>query len=183
MTTEIPIGSQGVDDDVVRSFARDWAAAWNSHDPERVVAMMAPNCQYDDTAWSTTMRTHDEVREFLRHTWSALPDLEFYDVTIARVPGEPKAIFHWHARATMRGALDPPGYAPTLDRLEFDGFDMHEYHDGKLVRLRILFNMMDVGQQIVAVPPPGTLRERAVVFLHRLQAPGRRRANAKRSGT
>jgi hypothetical protein len=119
------------------------------------------------------------VREFLRHTWRALPDLEFSSATFARVPGEAKAMAHWQARATMAGPLDPPGYAATLDLVEFDGFDYHEYRDGKLSRLRIIFNMVDVGRQIGAMPQAGSKTEKAVVLLHSLQARLRRRANAK----
>ena len=37
--------------------------------------------------------------------------------------------------------LDPPGLAPTGKRMEFDGADFHEYRDGKVARLRIVFDM------------------------------------------
>jgi steroid delta-isomerase-like uncharacterized protein len=159
----------------MHDFMTRWEAAWNSHDPERVVAMMHPDCVYDDAGWHKTMRTHDDVREFLNHAWRAMPDLTFSVVALARVPGESKAIAHWLARATVTGPIDPPGFAATNDRVEFYGCDFHEYRDGKLARLRIIFNMMDVGRQIGAVPQPGSKLERVTVIAHNLQARLRRR--------
>ena len=179
MTTDTIPASVPIDDAFLQSFMTAWQAAWNSHDPERVVAMMTPECTYDDAAWPTTMRGHDDVREFLRHVWRALPDLEFVWADFARVPGEAKAMAHWKARASMRGPLDPPGYAATLDPVEFDGFDYHQYRDGKIERLHIIFDMADLGRQIGAIPPTGSLREKAVVMLHRPTARLRRRNNAK----
>jgi steroid delta-isomerase-like uncharacterized protein len=178
MVTATHSGTSAIDDAFMQEFMQDWQQAWNSHDPERVVAMMHPDCVYNDAGWHLTMRNHDDVRVFLRHTWRALPDLEFYWATFGRVPGEARAIAHWKARATMRGSLDPPGFAPTLDAVEFDGFDFHEYRDGKLANLRIVFNMMDVGRQIGAIPQAGSKMERGVVLMHNMQARLRRRVNS-----
>lgn len=180
MTTEANAAQAPIDDAFLNEFMTKWQAAWNSHDPERVVAMMHPDCVYDDAAWHKTMRNHDEVREFLRHTWRALPDLEFFEAKFARVPGEAKGIAYWKARATMTGPIDPPGYAPTLDRVEFDGFDYHEYRDGRLQRLRILFNMVDLGRQIGAIPAAGSVSEKSAVLLQSIQARLRRRSNGNR---
>jgi hypothetical protein len=124
------------------------------------------------------MRSPDDVREFLLHTWTAVPDLEFYEATPNRSPGENKAAYYWKARGTMTGPLSPPGYAPTNGPVEFDGFDYHEYRDGKVSRLRIVFNMMDLGQQVGAVPPTGSVLERPVVWLQKFKARGLRKKNA-----
>lgn len=173
------VGAEPIDDQFVAEFLRVWQAAWNSHDPDRVVAWMAPDCVYDDAAWHKTMRTHDEVREFLRHTWAAVPDLTFYEATPCRSPGENKAAYYWKVRGTMTGTLAPPGYAPTNGAVDFDGFDYHEYRDGKITRLRIVFNMMQLGQQVGAVPPTGSTLERPVVWLQRLKARGMRSRNKR----
>lgn len=183
MTDSLPApqqtGTDPIDDTFVQQFMKVWQVAWNSHDPERVIAWMAPDCVYDDAAWPKTMRNHDDVREFLRHIWAAVPDLTFYQATPCRSPGENKASYYWKVRGTMTGPLSPPGYAPIDGIVDFDGFDYHEYRDGKIIRLRIIFNMMDLGQQVGAVPLPGSMLEKPVVWLQRLKARGMRSKNKR----
>ena len=58
-------------------FIQRWEAAWNSHDPERLLELMTEDVVYDDSAWPRTMRGHADVREFLEFTWRAFPDLRF----------------------------------------------------------------------------------------------------------
>jgi steroid delta-isomerase-like uncharacterized protein len=165
----------GLDLDWLASFAEDYLAAWNSHEPERLFALMAQDIVYDDTAWPTQMHGPAGIRPFLESTWRALPDLRFELVEGPYVvPGKPKAAFHWRGFATFSGPLEPPGFAPTGRRAEFEGVDFHEYRDGKLARLRIDFDLMDVSRQIGLMPPRGSRAERAMAALQRVGARLRR---------
>src|ERR671916_75777 len=83
-------------------------------------------------------------------------------------PGAPEAAFYWKGTGTHTGPLDPPGFAPTGKRLEFHGADFHEYRDGKVARLRIVFDMMDVARQMGTVPQPGSAAEKAGAAAQRL---------------
>jgi hypothetical protein len=51
--------------DFLTGFAERWEAAWNSHQPDRVLELMTDDIVYDDSAWPRTMRGHGDVREFL----------------------------------------------------------------------------------------------------------------------
>jgi steroid delta-isomerase-like uncharacterized protein len=146
----------------VDDFLARWAAAWNSHEPERLLELMTEDIVYDDSAWPTTMRGHGEVRAFLEHAWRAFPDLRF-EVAAGPyiVPGRAQAAFHWNGTGTNTGPIDPPGFAPTGKAVAFDGADFHEYRDGRVCRLRIVFDMMDVGVQLGTLPPPGSALEKA----------------------
>jgi len=141
-------------------FAERWRAAWNSHQPDQLLALMTPDIVYDDTAWPYTMHGHAEVREFLESAWRALPDLEF-ELAAGPFVLDDRATLYWKATGTFTGPLDPPGFAPTGARLAFDGFDLHEYRDGRVCRLRILFDMLDVSRQIGLVPRQGSRLEKA----------------------
>jgi steroid delta-isomerase-like uncharacterized protein len=153
----------------VGEFAGRWETAWNSHEPARLLELMADDIVYDDTAWPTTMRGHDDVRKFLGFAWTAMPDLRFEVVDGPYlVPGEPKASFYWNGSGTHTGPLDPPGFAPTGKRLEFEGADFHEYRDGRVCRLRIVFDMMDVGRQMGTLPKAGSSVEKAGAAAQRL---------------
>jgi steroid delta-isomerase-like uncharacterized protein len=157
------------------AFAEEFAAryfqAWNSHEPEQLLALMHEDCVYDDSAWPTTMRSHAETREFLDSAWRGLPDLRF-----EREQGpflhrdEPRAAFYWRGYATHTGVLDPPGLAPTHRRIEIEGCDFHEYRDGKLARLQIVFDMADTMRQLGVLPAAGSREERVITRLSGLRA-------------
>ena len=151
-------------------FIQRWEAAWNSHDPERLLALMTEDIVYDDSAWPKQMRGHGDVREFLEHTWQGLPDLRFELVDGPYLaPDEPKAAFYWRGTATHEGALDPPGLAATGKRIEFEGADTHEYRDGKVARLRIVFDMAGAMRQLGVLPPAGGRQERMLAKVTNLR--------------
>ena len=159
----------GVDMDFVAGFAERWEAAWNSHQADRVLELMTEDVVYDDDAWPRTMRGHADVREFLESVWRAMPNLEFEMVEGPFVrEGEPVATFRWKGTGTFTGPLDPPGFAPTGARLEIDGFDLQEYRDGRVCRLRIVTDMMEASRQLGLMPPHGSRVEKAGAAAQRL---------------
>ena len=50
----------------------------------------------------------------------------------------------------------------TVARIQFDGADFHEYRDGKVARLRIVFDMADISRQLGVLPPAGGGQERVL---------------------
>src|SRR4051812_30501879 len=146
-----------LDREWLEDFMQRWEAAWNSHEPEQLLDLMTEDVEYDDSAWPRTMRGHADVREFLEFTWRAFPDLRF-DMSDGPyiVPGQPKAAFHWTGGGTHSGSIDPPGFAHTGKQIEFQGADFHEYRDGRVCRLRIVFDMVDVMRQLGLLPQPGS---------------------------
>ena len=161
----------------VEDFGQRWLEAWNSHNLEAVLALMDAQIVYDDSAWPTTMRGHAEVREFIESSWRAFPDLRF---EIADGPyveaNESKAAFYWKGYATHTGRIEPPGLAPTGKQVEMEGVDLHEYRDGKLARLHIIFDLADMMRQLGVLPEPGTRAERLTMRLANIQNKLRRRA-------
>ena len=159
----------GIDPDFLESFIGRWEAAWNSHQPDRVLELMTEDIVYDDSAWHRTMRGHGDVREFLTSLWRALPDIRF---EMAEgpflLPGRPVATSYWKGSGTFTGPLDPPGFAPTGARMEIDGFDLQEYRDGLVCRLRIVTDMMEASRQLGLMPQHGSRAEKAGAAAQRL---------------
>lgn len=153
----------------LEEFAVRWGEAWNSHDPERLLALMTEDIVYEDSAWPTTMHGHVDVRRFLDSVWTAMPDLrfEFTDGPFIK-PGAPAAAFYWRGTGRFTGPLDPPGFAPTGRALEFFGADFHEYRDARVARLRIVFDNMDVARKLGLLPHPGSRADRAGAGAQRL---------------
>jgi steroid delta-isomerase-like uncharacterized protein len=166
----------GVDRDFLTDFVQRWEAAWNSHEPDRLLELMTEDIVYDDSAWPTTMHGHADVREFVTHAWRAMPDLEFHMLDGPFLhEGSPKAAFYWEGTGTFTGPLDPPGLAPTGAKVAFDGFDLQEYRDGRVCRLRITFDMLDVSRQIGMVPRQGSRAEKVGAAAQRLSVRVRER--------
>jgi steroid delta-isomerase-like uncharacterized protein len=152
----------------VEEFIDAWLDAFNSHRIERLLELIAPDIVYDDSGWPTTMRSHADVREFVEHAWRAMPDLRFDLLDGPYLLGENKAAFRWRGTGTLTGPLDPPGFAPTGKRFDIDGADFHEYRDGRIARLRIVFDVNGASQQLGLVPLPGSRAERMAVAMQRL---------------
>jgi steroid delta-isomerase-like uncharacterized protein len=173
---EVSQEQTGIDQAFVEDFLPRWDAAWKSRQPERVLELMTEDIVYDDSAWPTTMRGHGDVRAFLESTWRALSDLEF-EMTDGPFlhPGEPKAAFYWRGTGTNTGPIDPPGFAPTGKRIEFEGVDVQEYRDGRICRLRIVFDMMDVARQLGTLPQAGSRAEKVAATAQRLGIQARSR--------
>jgi steroid delta-isomerase-like uncharacterized protein len=165
----------GVDRAFVEDFGQRFLDAWNSHDADKVLACMAEDIVYDDDAWPTTMRGHADVRAFLEYLWRAFPDLRFEVVDGPYIdPEAPKVAWYWRGVAAHTGPLDPPGLAPTGQRLEFHGGEFDEYRDGKLVRLRMVMDVADPLRQLGVLPAAGSRAERAIASLASVRARFRR---------
>jgi steroid delta-isomerase-like uncharacterized protein len=152
----------------IRDFTPRWLEAWNSHEVARLLALMTEDIEYRDDSWHKTMHGHADVREFLEATWRATPDMTFELLSGPYViPGEPRAAFHWRGWGTHTGVLEPPGFAPTGRRWELDGVDLHEYRDGRVCRLRIVFDLMSASRQLGLLPAAGGPAERALAMVQR----------------
>jgi steroid delta-isomerase-like uncharacterized protein len=166
MAQQQAAAAEGVDRAWIDDFIERWEAAWDTHDPARVVELMTDDVVYNDSGWPKEMRGHADVREFLEYTWEGMPDTRFRAIEGPFLhPTEPKAAFYWRGTATHTGRTDPPGLAPTGKPVEFNGADFHEYRDGKVARLTIVFDMADLMRQLGVLPAQGSREERAMAKL------------------
>ena len=159
-----------VDPAWLTDFIGRWEDGWNSHEPERLLALMTEDIEYEDSAWPTVMHGHADVRRFLHSAWTAMPDLRFEMVgdPFIGASSSPSAAFYWRGTGRFTGPLEPPGFAPTGRTLEFYGADFHEYRDGKVARLKIVFDNMDVGRQLGLLPAAGSRADRVGATAQRL---------------
>jgi steroid delta-isomerase-like uncharacterized protein len=152
----------------IRDFEERFLAAWNSHEADRVLALMTEDVEYRDDAWPKTMRGHADVREFLDAIWTAFPDMTFELIGGPYViPGQPRSAVYWRSRGTHTGPMDPPGLAATGRRWEGEGMNVEEYRDGRVSRLRICFDMLEASRQLGLMPPVGSRAERAIAAAQR----------------
>lgn len=156
----------------VKAFADEFLAAWNSHDPARLVALSQPDVLWEDPyIEGGRLVGHQALSEWLTSVWRSMPDLTFEIVDSLHLGLDRRsAMVNWRGVATMTGELHPPGFAPTNGPVEMFGADTHWLRDGKLTHVLTVTDVMAVGRQIGAAPQPGTAAERMGVMMQRLAA-------------
>ena len=167
----------GTTADRLREVADRWMAGWNTKDADVLVAQIADDLHYYDPAWPEIMRSAGDVRAFTSSMWTAVPDMQFSeplgmfpnaDGTIACVP--------WHMSGTFTGRLDPPGFAPTGDRIELDGVDVFKLSaDGRIARLDTHYDQMGLARKLGIMPAHGSRAEKISARVQNLTARRRRR--------
>jgi len=53
----------------------EWADAWTSGDPERLLALYAEDAVYEEKPTASVSRGHDEIREFYEATHAGFPNI------------------------------------------------------------------------------------------------------------
>jgi steroid delta-isomerase-like uncharacterized protein len=87
----------------VKQLTADLFAAWNAHDPERMVALYAPDYEEVDVAQAATQVGRDGVRRTMTGYLRAFPDLQLAldDLVVE----DNRVAVAWTLRGTHRGAL------------------------------------------------------------------------------
>ena len=171
-----PATTQSFDVNQARELAHHWMEAWNRKDANALLALMTDDIAYDDPALPATVHGKEGVRAFTDTCWRAMPDMSFTEPMGMFVAQEgARIVAPWHMSATFTGPLDPPGFAPTGDRIEVDGVDVWELRDGLVCRYWAYYDNMDIGRQIGLLPARESRGERASARLQRLMAGAKRR--------
>jgi steroid delta-isomerase-like uncharacterized protein len=148
----------------------DYLAAWNSHDPARVGAFLAPGALYEDTGAGVTVRGPDQLREHAAGVLRAFPDLRFELVRVAA--GEGFVAGEWRAEMTHRGELD--GLRPSGRRVRSAGVDVATLdEDGRVTHLVSHYDGAAIMRQLGLLPARGSRAERLLARLASLRRSGR----------
>src|SRR5258705_5876314 len=58
------------------ALAETWIAAWNSHDPDKMLALFTDDVVYEDVAFGEVSHGKAELRKFFLSEIEGVPDLE-----------------------------------------------------------------------------------------------------------
>ncbi|MDZ4270556.1 MAG: nuclear transport factor 2 family protein [Mycobacterium sp.] len=118
-----------VDEDFASSLVEQALIAYNTHDAEGFVGLMAEDVVVEHSAAPAPMRGRAEVSAFYADTWKTFPDLR-----LKLLDGP---FFHLHApRISVNWIAS--GLAPTGERVEFDVREIAEIRNGFVSRVRIV---------------------------------------------
>jgi steroid delta-isomerase-like uncharacterized protein len=138
------------------SFLEDWgerfAAAWNGHDPDAVIALCADDVLWSDPALPgspTTGRT--AVRDFAAFTFAAFPDFRVEERERIYVSWtEPMALCPYRMTGTAAGSRDA-GMPPAGSPMSIDGIDRWTFREGRLCRYDTYYDHAEMVRQITGV--------------------------------
>jgi predicted ester cyclase len=101
-----------------------------------------------------------DLRVWFGKLFAAFPDWHFEVVEV--VAGGEKAAVQWHATGTFDGSADFEGLAPNGASVDVQGCDVLTVRGGKVVRNDAFMNGAEIARQLGALPPAGSLPERAL---------------------
>lgn len=163
--------SDAVDPVFVDQFVTRWVAAVNAHDVPALLEQCSEDVEFKDPAFEQPFVGKAAVGDIVTAIFSAFPDLRFHlqappllssDGTVAAI--------HVHMSATMSGPLDPPGFAPTHAPISVHAVELYQFDRGQVSRIHLVFDMLDLGRQIGAAPPVGSVADRLGTLLQRRTA-------------
>lgn len=106
------------------------------------------------------LRAPEDIRAWFGNLFRCFPDfrLELREI----ITEGNKGAVRWRATATFDGEGTFEGFKPNGAKVVIDGIDLVTLEDQKVVHITALFNGLDMARQLGAVPPRGSLADRAM---------------------
>jgi ketosteroid isomerase-like protein len=148
-----------------------WYAGWNAHNLDAIAACLTDDAVLEEPGAAEGLyRGPDAILAWGRATFRAAPDFHLDELERWITPSGDVITTYFKATGTFTGPFDPPGFAPTNGRLEFEGMDRSEIREGKIARHQIFYDLNGLARQMGAVPEPGSFGERLGVRMQHLAA-------------
>jgi predicted ester cyclase len=153
----VPASEKSAD---VASVASAYFAAVGERDVEAMVALWEPGGM-DVLHGMAELPAPDGIRDWFGSLFTAFPDFRF-EVLDLVAEGE-KAAVHWRATGTFDGSGSFEGMVPTGAGVDITGCDLLTIRDGRIHRNDAYVNGTEMGRQLGALPPAGSLGERTML--------------------
>ena len=126
-----------VDRAFVADFASRWGDAWNAHDADAVLAMLAPDIEWAESGVRRVLRGLSEARFRVEADFRAVPDLHGESLQIFVDSQAAGAAVHWRLGGTYEGARP----------VTFEGVSLWRFDGELLSRLQMMYDVADVRAQ------------------------------------
>jgi len=128
----------------VERILSDWATAWSSRDPDKVLSLFSDDCVYEDVTFAAINRGKKELRAFAEGVCAGIPDFTI-ELTAGFVAGT-WGVMEWVMSGTHKG--DFPGMPATGKRFSTRGVTILELEAGKIRRNSDYWDAATVMRQV-----------------------------------
>ena len=144
-----------------KQVATAYFAAIGNRDVDAMMELWEPG-RYGYLYGIAALRAPEGYRRWFGETlFRAFPDYEMEVLDIVAY-GE-KAAVRWRATGTFTGPVRFEGLEATGARIEIEGLDLLTIRDGLIRENRAYTNAAEIARQLGAMPPAGSLGERAML--------------------
>jgi len=126
-------------------FMQQVFAAWNSHDPDKVVTYYTEDVVYEDVAYGTMNHGRPELRKFAAGFIEAVPDLKLEVVKTAVHHG--RGVAEWVLSGTDKGLFK------TGKKFSVRGASVFEIRGGKCSSNRDFYDFATIMRQVGVLQP------------------------------
>jgi len=154
------------------SVARGYFEAVAKRDVEAMASFWEPGA-LDVIHGLVEMRVPDDLRAWFGDLFVSFPDYSF-EVLDVMASGEKVAV-HWRSTGSFNGSASFEGLDPTGARVDIQGCDVLTVRDGLIRRNDAYMNGAEMARQLGALPPQGSLPERAMTAALNLKTRATRR--------
>ena len=131
-------------DDHNAAVAEKWIAAWNSHDPAKMLPVFTDDVFYEDVAYGEISHGHAELRKFAADEFDAVPDLE---VKLLRA-----SVSNGHGTIEWSFSGTDKGIYKTGKKFTVRGVSVIDVRDGKIARSLDFYDSGAIMRQVGLLP-------------------------------
>ena len=135
----------------VEKMMKDYTAAWNSHDVEKILSFFTDDVVYEDVAIGKVNRGKKELNDFISSTLVDFPDVKF-ELKSGFNAGD-RGASEWVMSGTFAHSSIPEMPA-TGKSFSLRGASITELHNDKISRNSDYWNLASFLQQVGLMPPP-----------------------------
>lgn len=129
-------------------------AAWNTHDPEKMLAFYTDDVVYEDVPLGLVNRGKAELRKLIEETFSVFPDL--------RVQLVKSSICNGHGMSEVILSGTDKGYWKTNKQFSVRMLSTFELRGRKLSRNEDFYDLATMMRQVGVLPAEGAVGEQAI---------------------
>jgi steroid delta-isomerase-like uncharacterized protein len=126
------------------AIAEQWIAAWNSHNPEKMLPLFTDDALYEDVAFGSVNHGKTELRKFAADEFDGVPDLELKLIR-ADIYGDHGTI-EWTFSGTDKGVFK------TGKRFSVRGVSVIDLRHGKICRNLDFYDSASIMRQVGVLP-------------------------------
>jgi steroid delta-isomerase-like uncharacterized protein len=130
--------------DTGEAVAAKWVAAWNSHDPDKMLSAFTSDIFYEDVAFGEVSHNHAEFRKFAADEFEGVPDAELKVVRTSIHNGH--GTIEWTFSGTDKGVYK------TGKKFTVRGVSVVDVRDGKISRCLDFYDTGTIMKQVGVLP-------------------------------